>query len=348
MMAEFRWIKVSLFLILGLQFSATSEKYTSFIVRDGDEVTLPSNDEREDQGQCRSTTWSFISGNSPTELVLYGQIRKNPKADQLNITKNCSLVIKRVTPEDAGLYTCQNQSQTNDIYLFVVNITQHRDNEKVTLNCSVSTNDACKLTVKWLHEVNRDMKTSPSSCSATATFQTSLSESKHHDSFKCEVTDYTGKKAVFSYQVSDEKMGEDEETTMTKSTTKTPRTEPTSTKTPATRPTSTNNTTSANNNSLTKGQVWWWFIILAVVLAALFVVVLLRWKRAKGNNIQMEENTADPEDGVAYVSVSFTKTATSKTQVQRNDRVVEGDAVTYSTVKAPSSSAGASAEPSNL
>ncbi|CAK6977709.1 uncharacterized protein LOC121882147 isoform X1 [Scomber scombrus] len=60
---------------------------------------------------------------------------------------------------------------------------------------------------------------------------------------------------------------------------------------------------------------------------------------------ETSQDTADPEDGVSYASISYTKKTNSKARVPRKD---EGDAVTYSTVKASSSSAGASTDPSNL
>ncbi|XP_078030267.1 uncharacterized protein LOC144466592 [Epinephelus lanceolatus] len=229
----------------------------------------------------------------PEDLFLFGKINENTKSDRLSVTANCSLVIKKVTAEDAGQYICQHQSVINQVYLSVVDMTEHNDTDEVTLTCSVS--PECVHTVKWLYvdKDNKDMMMSPSDCSASVT--TSLSESKHHEFFKCEVTDdFSGNTKQFIYQDSDEKTGEDEKTSTS----------------------------------------WWWFIILPVVLAVLFVVVLIRWKRSKGNKTQVDTNTADPEDGVSYTSVSFTKTTNSKAQVQGNVGDDEGDAVTYSTVKA--------------
>ncbi|TDH00720.1 hypothetical protein EPR50_G00191420 [Perca flavescens] len=58
---------------------------------------------------------------------------------------------------------------------------------------------------------------------------------------------------------------------------------------------------------------------------------------------------ADPEDGVSYASISYTKKTNRRAQARGGDED-EDDAVTYSTVKAPSSSAAAaaSADLSNL
>lgn len=66
------------------------------------------------------------------------------------------------------------------------------------------------------------------------------------------------------------------------------------------------------------------------------------------------ENTADREEDVSYASVSYSKNTSSKNtsskaQGQCKEDDEEDDLVTYSTVKAPSSSsAGVSADPSSL
>ncbi|KAI3364581.1 hypothetical protein L3Q82_011354 [Scortum barcoo] len=74
--------------------------------------------------------------------------------------------------------------------------------------------------------------------------------------------------------------------------------------------------------------MWWLFVVVAVVLVALLitVVVVIKRRRAKGNKSWMNgrveltsnpaetrsapetgQDTADPEDGVSYASISFTK-----------------------------------------
>ncbi|GLD57006.1 uncharacterized protein AKAME5_000928800 [Lates japonicus] len=89
--------------------------------------------------------------------------------------------------------------------------------------------------------------------------------------------------------------------------------------------------------------------MLPVVLAALIVVLLIRRKRTKGNKPQVDADTADPEDDVPYASISYTKKTNRKAQARGNGGDDdEGDAVTYAMINVPSSSAGASADPSNL
>ncbi|CAK6982914.1 uncharacterized protein LOC121882147 isoform X1 [Scomber scombrus] len=109
-----------------------------------------------------------------------------------------------------------------------------------------------------------------------------------------------------------------------------------------------NQTPPKTTDTLTEDfPVWAKFIIVAVGLASLLIIVvmLIRWRKTKRNKTQKDENTVDPEEGVSYASISFTKKTNSKARVRGDD---EGDEVTYSTVKASSSSAGASTDPSNL
>ncbi|XP_026196673.1 uncharacterized protein LOC113149057, partial [Anabas testudineus] len=233
-MVEFRWIQMSLFLILMLHFTVTGQHGNFFTVRDGDDVTLPCGNVIDDQNKCDSTTWIFSgSGNSAAvTLIDHGQIRKDSvksKSDRLSVTENCSLVIKKVTDEDVGLYTCRQfisgrqQGGDSEVDLYVVtkssssSETEHQNN--VTLTCSVSTYDQCRLTVKWLNEDNNnhltDMKTSQSSCSATVTFTTS-DFNQYSDLLKCEVTDGNRRKQQFPFrrQTSGEKPDKKKTTTV--------------------------------------------------------------------------------------------------------------------------------------
>ncbi|XP_050927635.1 uncharacterized protein LOC108887504 isoform X2 [Lates calcarifer] len=380
-MAEFRWIKVSLLMIQLLQFTA-AEQFTFFTVRDG-EVTLPCNRVTDKQDQCNSVTWS-LSGSKPSgpvELILYGKINKNAtsKSDRLNLTENCSLVIKNVTAEDVGQYTCQLKSRQHQVYLSVVSMTEQKSRDQVTLNCSVRTYDHCRHTVKWLYEGkdvnnNKDIRTSQSGCSANVTFQPSLTEkSKYPEFFKCEVTDGYNRQ---QFTLSSQSSGGDGTAATTAGKPATESTPPTTTRrgkpatesTPATTEATTTSSTPVTKSSSTTESTptttstpatttappaastgLWGLIVLPVVLAALIVVLLIRRKRTKGNKPHVDTDTADPEDGVSYASISYTKKTNRKARARGNDGDDdEGDAVAYTTVKVPSSSAGASADPSNL
>ncbi|XP_019201134.1 uncharacterized protein LOC102081596 isoform X2 [Oreochromis niloticus] len=75
-------------------------------VRLGGEVHLSCKNSNTFQDNCLSTRWLFnSSGSRPVETLFEnGHVLK---ADRLSITDDCSLVIKKVTSEDAGLYACR-------------------------------------------------------------------------------------------------------------------------------------------------------------------------------------------------------------------------------------------------
>ena len=137
-MVEFKWIKISLFLIVLLQFRGkdTNNTYlqlfpheSSFfmflsvvfsaavtgqddyiIVRDGNDATLSCKNVIEGQDKCDSTTWMYSQreGSPEVELITLGNINVNDKSDRLSVTADCSLVITNVTFRDAGRYICKH------------------------------------------------------------------------------------------------------------------------------------------------------------------------------------------------------------------------------------------------
>ncbi|CAI5684440.1 unnamed protein product [Oreochromis niloticus] len=341
-MDEFRWIQMFLCLMLMIQiavFSTVSVNETSMFMKVGDDVTLLCVNVIDEQNNCDGTTWTFTPRNKETvELIELGQIgeKAQTKSDRLSVTANCSLLIKKLTVEDVGLYYCQQykvkETPSNHtlvhqslVHLSVITLTEHKDTDKVKLSCSVVTYAECHHTVKWLlkgqaeDKENKQIVTSQTDCSTTVSIvENHYLYSSHHKILKCEVTDTkTGKVQLFtfSHQTSGEETGV------------------------------------------------LWFIIPAVGLVSLLIVVVvfIRWKRTRGNKTQMDEDaglslnpaetrsapqtsqdSVDPE--VSYATISYTKT-NNKVQVRGDD---EGDAVTYSTVKAHSSSAAATADPSSL
>ncbi|KAL3052188.1 hypothetical protein OYC64_004858 [Pagothenia borchgrevinki] len=314
-MSEFRRIMMSSFLMLLLHFPAANGKYSYLTVRAGDEVTLPFENVIHDQHKCDSTSWSFYYAPNTPAVMLFegGQIHNEAKAksDRLRVTENCSLVIKKVTEEDAGYYLSrqfrsgQQQGQTSWVYLSVVTMTEHQDTEKVTLNCSVLSYGRCRHTVEWLYEDqnvvkdNRDIQTSD--CSAAVTFSSSSNEKPNYRGlFKCQVMyTYNEEKQLFTF-------------------------------------------------SPPQPPGWWWIIVVIVGVAALTIitVAVIRRKRTQGNETQTDDNVADPEDGVSYASISYTRKSSRKARAHDDDD--EDGEVTYSTVRAHSSSSAASADASLL
>ncbi|XP_067338482.1 uncharacterized protein [Channa argus] len=131
-MAEFRRILMVLFLILIIHFTAGAEQETGLFVRDGDDVTLQC-EIANHHNRCDNTTWLFSGlGNTAVTLFEHGKIHNNTdsKPDRLSVTENCSLVIKKVTDEDVGHYSCRQfdksgrqQGSDSVVYLSVVTTT---------------------------------------------------------------------------------------------------------------------------------------------------------------------------------------------------------------------------------
>ncbi|XP_044185762.1 uncharacterized protein LOC122965668 [Thunnus albacares] len=209
MMDEFRWIQMFLFLILELQITAVTGQYSSVIVRDGDDVTLPCESVTANQDKCDNTDWIFSSSGDPVDLVKRGQIHENTKvkSDRLSVTADCSLVIKKITQEDVGRYFCQQHmsQQYAEVVLSVISMNKHEDSERVTLSCSVRTHDSCTHRVKWLNEgndVDEDVTISQDGCSVTVRFPAShlKLKSTYPEIFQCKVTDgYTNEDHLFTF-----------------------------------------------------------------------------------------------------------------------------------------------------
>nr|XP_046228721.1 uncharacterized protein LOC124050332 isoform X2 [Scatophagus argus] len=205
---------------LSVVTTVTGQYYSSFVVGDGEEVTLPCDNRRADLHRCDEIDWLFIDleNRATVLLVKRGQIgeQAKTKSDRLSVTKNCSLVIKKVSAEDVGLYTCRQSLQVDvNVHLSVVTMTEREDADEVTLSCSVVTYERCGHTVKWLNEGKEvtegedDMKTSGSDCSVTVTLRSSFvkQKSKYREQFRCEVTDrvtQTVQQFTFRHQSSGE------------------------------------------------------------------------------------------------------------------------------------------------
>ncbi|XP_054872110.1 uncharacterized protein LOC129350234 [Amphiprion ocellaris] len=302
-MVEIRWNKMFLLLMLVLQFSGalTRQLDLSSIVREGHKATLSCENVVDDHHNCDKTTWIFSNSKIPlaVELVTLGQIKNKTNKDRLNVTANCSLVIKKVTVEDAGHYSCRqyiSEKQRGEdawVDLSVVTVTEHKDTDLVTLNCSVTTNRQCRHTVKWLFKGqavdndNPNIKTSQSSCSVTVSFVNNFvgSSIPYHDLFKCSVSTETNKEPLtFSLHPS----GED---TKTKTTT-----------TANNRRGDTTMTGPAIEDATAKLHGQWRIIMVPLGLAALITttVAISIWARTKGTKTQTDGNRVcnDEDDGL--------------------------------------------------
>uniref|UniRef100_I3KWG0 Ig-like domain-containing protein n=1 Tax=Oreochromis niloticus TaxID=8128 RepID=I3KWG0_ORENI len=198
----------------------------SFTVRDGDKVTLPCENVINNHLNCDTTTWLFTDsrGKAAVELVNLGQIKEKAKSDRLSVTAECSLVLKKVTVEDVGRYTCRQfignpwtqQGPDAVVYLSVVHMTEQKKADEVTLNCSVWRYERCKYKVKWIHNseaLDRDysnLKPLESECSATVTFLNLAYTHLSTYDFNCSVTTEDNKVQLFTFstQSSGKKPGE--------------------------------------------------------------------------------------------------------------------------------------------
>ncbi|XP_067338486.1 uncharacterized protein [Channa argus] len=347
-MAEFRQILMVLFLILMIHFTVTGQR-SYFTVRDGDDVTLPCVNVRDGQNKCDRTDWMLGDRENTKTVILVtrGQIETvqipKSKSDRLSVTENCSLVIRKVTDEDVGRYTCRQQQVSDSVVdVSVVTMTEHKQSDKILIYCSVSTHKDSKPSVKWLfqgkHEHHNDVSASPTKYYATVLFPDShFTSSSVLNSLKCEVTDPDGKVQQFPFRL--QSSGDH---------TKPQTTEATATTGGDSGPTTASISAAAPNLLV----VWLLVSIVGLITILIIVAMVHRYKRGKGKKMHMNENnalslnpaqpqsgpetsqdTTDPEDEVSYASISFTKKTNSKVQVQSYD---EGDEVTYSSVKTSS------------
>ncbi|XP_034059113.1 uncharacterized protein LOC117537838 [Gymnodraco acuticeps] len=275
-MSEFRRIVMSSFLMLLLHFPAAAGNEYYRIVRAGDEVTLPCDNVIHDQDKCESTRWLFRHSRGspyPPAVTLFedGQIHKGAKAksDRLRVTEKCSLVIKKVTEEDAGFYVCrqfrsgEQQGPDSDVLLSVVSINTYRS-ELFT----------CEVTNGYTREVHLFPFSPQSSGEDTKPATTKSNMNSGEDA---------GKVTSVSPTWTTVRMRAAGETTNTAS--------------------EDNHTEQEDNN---KGLLR--LILVSVGLAALIITVVTVniWTRAKGSKAQTEENMEqndEDEDEAEYENI---------------------------------------------
>ncbi|XP_027895324.1 uncharacterized protein LOC114158202 isoform X1 [Xiphophorus couchianus] len=357
--------QTSLFVTLMLYLTAAAVETQYSAVRDGDEVTLPCRNVINIRNQCNSITWIFTNSRLST-LFEKGQIHEAAaaKSDRLNVTSDCSLVIKNVSVEDVGQYNCrqfingQQSSDSNNI-LSVIQMDKQKQKDKIILTCSVMDHNHCRHTVKWLNEGREemlsDMEELDQSCSATVTIPASDRNWKvNSENLKCKVTNsFSNKVQLFNYKIqSSGRKTAKNSTSKTTTTTRPARTTTTRmstttkitvTKLPATLSTVTaesnkltsmaiNSSTNVNNFSKTPG--WSMFYIIGPAVTIVTVLVIIGWKKTRENKTKKEkERETDPEDDIHYAKISQTKKTKKKPRVP--------DTVTYSTVNSSSSAQAA-------
>ncbi|XP_028253225.1 uncharacterized protein LOC114428750 isoform X2 [Parambassis ranga] len=298
-------IQMCVFWILLLQFAAVSSQTSSyFTVRVGDDVTLPCENVIKPQPSCGSTTWIYSTRkqSGTEELVNLGKIRESSTSDRLSLTADCSLLIERVTEQDAGLYSCRQfisgqQGSDHAVHLSVIHITEQTHTDKVTLTCSVFTYEGCRHTVEWLIQSTRNTEISQSTCSSSV----SIDSDRKDESFTCEVTDNNNNKVLLCSSEPQTSCERQPSVDKTKTST-------TLATTPSTQMTKNNKQMDENFNKTatsdpsTQSHCWWRLMVGSVGVAALIsaVVVVNIWTRAKVRKSETDENKvcSDEEDAL--------------------------------------------------
>ncbi|XP_015258855.1 PREDICTED: uncharacterized protein LOC107103598 [Cyprinodon variegatus] len=337
-------------LFLALQLTEVPGQFSPrFVVRDGDDVTLPcENNGRNYQDTCDKTTWLFNNLRDETIIVsAKTHVYKNP--ERLKVTKNCSLAIKGVSNKDVGFYTCRTKHSMKQhdaaAYLFLITMSEKKEGEDVWLSCIVSTNEMCKHTVDWMYEgktVEDTMITRKSRCSVTMVIPDSFPKknSKYREQLSCKVKDdQTKREQLFTLRPLS--VGEDVNTTTNLEGRRASVTLP-----------------AVRNTSATPLNLWL-YIVVTVGLVALIVtvIVIMLWikredeKSTRSPDVELNTNcaadlstletrakVADPDNDMTYSTIHHTKTANGKTGVKDGEE--EGDSVTYSSVKVHSADPG--------
>ncbi|KAG7508845.1 hypothetical protein JOB18_025879 [Solea senegalensis] len=325
-MVGFQWskcIKMSLFLyIFMLQFRGITAEDSHFIVREGEDVTLPCKSwiHPQDEGE---TVWLFSDTPSSQTVQLMStredDEKDESKADRLSLTKDLSLGIKAVRVKDAGQYTCRHYGESGDtfqsslVYLSIIIIHGEKGGDTTTLTCSVLRYGRCGHRVEWLSDGAVHDAATSRDCSATVAFRTPRSGQKYEESFRCRVTDGSGMELLLC----------------------------------------TFNSHSACENKVSGSTHRWIYVIVAAVGSAVILATvgaLVAWRRRKGHRTQTDnteltpavtesapqtsQDTADPDDGVFYTSVTYNKNCESTARVKEDDDDDDDDdAVIYSGVK---------------
>ncbi|XP_029966873.1 uncharacterized protein LOC115402446 isoform X2 [Salarias fasciatus] len=255
------------------------------VQRAGEDVTLTCEHKLEGQRNCNGTSWYYYAGTSSImDLVELGKIKdySDITSDRVRVAADCSLILKKVTEKQVGLYYCDQLKSDSSkqpvivswsfVDLSIVNIvTEHDSDDEETLKCFVtSIQENCEVEVKWtikdqdIDEVNSQIKTEKNGCSATVTLKKSHYLHSQTHFLSCEVTDNrTGETFRFSPRPS----GDTKSTMKPESFTKSAGTE-------------------TSGASAGPQGSWWMHSIVAVGLIVLLitaVVIIIRWKRTKGS-----------------------------------------------------------------
>ncbi|XP_041661978.1 uncharacterized protein LOC121521867 [Cheilinus undulatus] len=290
---QIRRIKMILFGMLMLLCTAPSavsgDNTASVTVGFWENVTLPCGNVNKNQQNCDSTSWIYSPrfDVASEELITHGKISSKiaeAKSERLRVKEDCSLVIKHVTREDVGRYTCRQFTpgeQDSDALVFLSVITTDPV-DSFRIFCSVFSYGPCEHTIQWYYTVDdNEISVIHYSCSAIVTFTTHAGIPEY-DQLVCNVTDKKSGQtlqcdAIFGSCQKSESKGDT-------SSEKEGNNPPPYTETPG---------------------LMLRFIIVSVGFAALIlaVVTVSIWTRIKGNKTQIDPDAV--QDDEAFGSVIY-------------------------------------------
>ncbi|XP_029966874.1 uncharacterized protein LOC115402447 [Salarias fasciatus] len=171
-----------------LCLSAVEAQYQSVVVRDADDVVLKCG---ENPSGCREAVWT-VNGSSDAVA----------NSERRSVTPGCSLLIKDVTTQDVGVYTCSSPKQNwTRISLSVVSMVECKSHRFVTVECSVAGQLSYK--VEWQgFEREEGVDTSQAVHFASVSFSTAhpVHAAKAYEYWRCHVVDnVTAEQHVFTY-----------------------------------------------------------------------------------------------------------------------------------------------------
>ncbi|XP_078798801.1 butyrophilin subfamily 2 member A2-like [Oryzias latipes] len=149
---------LELILIFALQFEGASGKSETLYRRVGEEVHLHCK-VNASSIQCSDVRWLYNRHRNTTPEVI-----NEAGASRLSVSRNCSLLIRNITAEDAGRYLCQltnGKSNSIPVFLKILSISKDppevhpRESGSVTLQCSLNRyekNISCEQNIIWRNE----------------------------------------------------------------------------------------------------------------------------------------------------------------------------------------------------